>query len=283
MAEITVQEQPQAPAPAPEVKAEDPKPEPKAEANPVEAQSDPSKGSGGGGEGEGHPRDEGQAGDSQGQSQGQDNGEGQAEDESQGDGVDTGPKKQETAKAAPENRVDTKSQGDEDGDEDGDDPHAEMRDGIGGGMTGWAGKEEEGPAGGEGDDANGETANLESAQDDGPSFAELSGGLGAGLLGLNVPTDEDGQADGNAETDSARPAISRKGRRANATKDDEEVTAAARKLGHRGGVKSGQARRVRSIKLKKPEMQAVSQGQERQPRQKRPQWFNPPRLPGMKG
>ena len=204
---------------------------------------------------------------------------------------------QESPKAASKKPVQTKAkqewnsgdtkgsedsdQGDQDDEDDEDDAYSEIR----GGMSGQ-GRGEAGPGDEDADYSSDHPHNLESDQDDGPSFAELSGGLGAGLLGLSVPradADADYQDEGNDGVDNRPPAISRKGKRANPTTEDEEVTAAARKLGHRGGVKSGQARRVRGIRLKRPEMQQVSQGQERQPRRKRPQWFKPPRLPGMKG
>ena len=198
---------------------------------------------------------------------------------------------QETAKAAPEPQLENQDGGDRTGadGEDGDqEAHTEIRDSADAGIMGWTGLGDKGP--GDNLDADAVSDDVEKARDDGPSFTELSGGLGAGLLGLNVPGEEPADPDGGGEADSGdssggavavvvvRPAKRGRGRQQPPAADDpDKVHRAAQTLGQRGGVKSGQSRR---IKIKKPEMQPVSQDDA--PKRRKPPWFNPPRMPGMK-
>ncbi len=289
------QSQPQPEAPAPASQPEQPK-----EQQPEQPTNDaPSNGSGDG-QGGTVAQDKAQEPDArpnreQGEGEGQSDGDGEGDGQGEGDGDAESQQpanQQSTAKPAPRLQLENQDGGDHAGadGEDGDqEAYSEMKESAGGGMLDWAGLGGEGPGDKEDADADADSDDVARSQDDGPSFPELSGGLGAGLLGLNVPGEEPADPDGGGEPDSGdngvlvdRPAKRERGRRQFQAGDDPDgkVHRAAQTLGQRGGIKSGQSRRIKSIKIKKPETQPVSQGDA--PKRRRPPWFNPPRLPGMK-
>ena len=190
----------------------------------------------------------------------------------------------DAAKAAddtPESSASTAPVEDEQGGDAQDAPYSEMRDGIGGGVTGWVGQGEE-------QDAGNQDAIVQLEDGDGDksesSFDAVAagGGIGAGLLGLTAAHAEDEFHPGDSH-EAPRPAV-RRSRRPKPIQDDDEERAhrAAVELGRRGGIKSGQARRIRSQKINPPQMQPASAPPEPAKRRKRPYWFKPPRLPGQR-
>ena len=180
------------------------------------------------------------------------------------------------------------TQGSEDGDQD--DSNSDMRAGIGGGIPGWGGPvNEDGEATGNQSEA---IVQLEYGDKSDNSFNPMAeaGGIGAGLLGLSPAHYEDRDQPGEYREDEyqeaqeeTRPADRRSRRPQSIQNEDEErAHKAAVELGRRGGIKSGQARRIRGLKINPPQMQPVSAPPEPAKRRKRPYWFKPPRLPGQR-
>ena len=208
----------------------------------------------------------------------------------------------ESTKAAPEKQAQAKAndgesddtQNGEDGDQ-GDNPYTEMRGETGGGILDWDGRGDDGPGNENGEAAGNQPEGilqLEDGDKSDNSFNPMAeaGGIGAGLLGLSPAHYEDGDQPGEYREDEyqevqeeTRPAV-RHSRRPKPIQDDDEERAhkAAVELGRRGGIKSGQARRIRSLKINPPQMQPVSAPPEPAKRRKRPYWFKPPRLPGQR-
>ena len=271
----------------PEVQASTPGPEQGQDPRPGDGQGDGQDPRPGDGQGDGQdPR----PGDGQGD--GQDPRPG----DDQGDGPWPSPSKAvsgrraDAAEAADDTLVSSTSTAlvkDEQGGDAEDDPYSEMRDGMGGGITGWAGQGGEQDAGNQEATVQLEDGDVEMDESESSFDAVASGGgIGAGLLGLSAAHYEDESRPGEYQADDSheapRPA-NRRSRRPQPIQDDDAERAhnAAVELGRRGGLKSGAARRSRSLKIKPPRMQQVSDPEPAK-RRKRPYWFKPPRLPGQR-